>query len=190
MTLDTMGIILVPMLNYPADCAQTFSQNWFCPEHSVSRMFLNFVKETVTARGHALRLTSCRLFSNKLDNSRMYFICLKFIAVIHAIIQTLGRYVVNIMYFFPVFLSFQCTFIEIPQANHTHGIALSKPAWCWGAEMGANEHGVCIGNTAVWTKLCHPGDHEEKLIGCDFVRCVWRIFSNSWRNDLKINKDF
>lgn len=63
-----------------------------------------------------------------------------------------------------------CTFIEIEQASHTYGIVLSKPAWCWGAEMGANEHDVCIGNTAVWTKLCHPGDHEEKLIGCDFVR--------------------
>ncbi|KAH3715407.1 hypothetical protein DPMN_058116 [Dreissena polymorpha] len=36
--------------------------------------------------------------------------------------------------------------------------------------MGANERGVCVGCTAVWTKFCHPGDHEEKLIGCDFVR--------------------
>lgn len=64
----------------------------------------------------------------------------------------------------------QCTFIEIEQVSHTHAVILSKSAWCWGAEMGANEHGVCIGNTACWTKLCRPGDHEEKLIGCDFVR--------------------
>lgn len=64
----------------------------------------------------------------------------------------------------------QCTFIEIDQVPRTYAVILSKPAWCWGAEMGANEHGVCIGNTSVWTKLCRPGDHEEKLIGCDFVR--------------------
>ncbi|KAK3587955.1 hypothetical protein CHS0354_014471 [Potamilus streckersoni] len=64
----------------------------------------------------------------------------------------------------------QCTFIEIDQVSHTNAVVLSKPAWSWGAEMGANDQGVCIGNTAVWTKLCHPGDHEEKLIGGDFVR--------------------
>ena len=29
-----------------------------------------------------------------------------------------------------------------------------------------------VGNTAVWTRLCRPGDHEEKLIGMDLVRCV------------------
>ncbi|XP_046549938.1 secernin-2-like [Haliotis rubra] len=63
-----------------------------------------------------------------------------------------------------------CTFIEVDQVSHTYGAVLSKPAWAWGAEMGANENGVCIGNTAVWTKLCHPGDHAEKLIGVDFVR--------------------
>lgn len=40
----------------------------------------------------------------------------------------------------------------------------------WGAEMGANEHGVCIGNEAIWTKLNGPGDNDEKLIGMDLVR--------------------
>ncbi|KAK6172085.1 hypothetical protein SNE40_018043 [Patella caerulea] len=64
----------------------------------------------------------------------------------------------------------QCTFIEVEQVTHTNAVVLSKAAWTWGAEMGANEHGVCIGNTSVWTKLCHPGDHNEKLIGVDFVR--------------------
>ncbi|WAQ94176.1 SCRN3-like protein [Mya arenaria] len=63
-----------------------------------------------------------------------------------------------------------CTFIEVDQIPETRGVILSKPAWCWGAEMGANDHGVCIGNTAVWTRLCRPGDHEEKLIGMDLVR--------------------
>ena len=32
----------------------------------------------------------------------------------------------------------QCTFIEIDQAAGTLAVVLSKPAWMWGAEMGAN----------------------------------------------------
>ncbi len=34
--------------------------------------------------------------------------------------------------------------------------------------MGANEHGVCIGNEAVWTK--QAVDPEEALLGMDLVR--------------------
>ena len=40
----------------------------------------------------------------------------------------------------------------------------------WGAEMGANEHGVCIGNEAVSTKLESDEDLKEKLLGMDLVR--------------------
>ncbi|KFM62463.1 Secernin-2, partial [Stegodyphus mimosarum] len=64
----------------------------------------------------------------------------------------------------------QCTYIAVDQAEHTHAVILSKPAWMWGAEMGANDAGVCIGNEAVWTKLNGPGDTEEKLLGMDLVR--------------------
>jgi len=32
----------------------------------------------------------------------------------------------------------KCTYIEIDQASHTLDVILSKPAWMWGAEMGAN----------------------------------------------------
>ena len=53
---------------------------------------------------------------------------------------------------------------------HTHAVVLSKPAWMWGAEMGANELGVCIGNEAVWTKVNSANDAEEKLLGMDLVR--------------------
>ncbi|ELT93402.1 hypothetical protein CAPTEDRAFT_228449 [Capitella teleta] len=62
----------------------------------------------------------------------------------------------------------QCTYIEIEQVGHTHAVMLSRPSWLWGAEMGSNEHGVCIGNEAVWTKVTSP--REEKLLGMDLIR--------------------
>ena len=39
----------------------------------------------------------------------------------------------------------------------------------WGAEMGANEHGVVIGNEAVWTKVDEIND-PPSLLGMDLVR--------------------
>ncbi|XP_040297797.1 secernin-3 isoform X1 [Bufo bufo] len=62
----------------------------------------------------------------------------------------------------------QCTYIEIEQAEKTHAVVLSRPSWLWGAEMGANEFGVCIGNEAVWGK--EEIDDKEALLGMDFVR--------------------
>ncbi|XP_076460460.1 secernin-3-like [Babylonia areolata] len=64
----------------------------------------------------------------------------------------------------------KCTFLEIDQTPHTHAVVLSKAGWSWGSEMGANNQGVCGGCVSVWTRLCHPGDHVEKLLGCDLVR--------------------
>ena len=62
----------------------------------------------------------------------------------------------------------QLTYISIPQVRETNAVLLSKPFWIWGAEMGANEHGVVIGNEAVFTKV--PYDKEPGLIGMDFLR--------------------
>jgi secernin len=62
----------------------------------------------------------------------------------------------------------KCTYIEIPQVEHTYEILLAKPFWIWGAEMGTNEHGVTIGNEAVFTKV--PYDKKPGLIGMDFLR--------------------
>ncbi|XP_017278179.1 secernin-3 [Kryptolebias marmoratus] len=62
----------------------------------------------------------------------------------------------------------ECTYIEIEQVAHTHAVVLSRPAWLWGAEMGANEHQVCIGNEAVWGR--ESADEEEALLGMDLVR--------------------
>ncbi|XP_023574004.1 secernin-2 isoform X3 [Octodon degus] len=62
----------------------------------------------------------------------------------------------------------QCTYIEVDQVPKTHAVVLSRPSWLWGAEMGANEHGVCIGNEAVWTK--EPVQDGEALLGMDLLR--------------------
>lgn len=40
----------------------------------------------------------------------------------------------------------------------------------WGAEMGSNEHSVCIGNEAIWNKLITAEDSKPKLLGMDLVR--------------------
>ena len=62
----------------------------------------------------------------------------------------------------------KCTYISVPQVRETNAVLLSKPFWIWGAEMGANEHGVVIGNEAVFTKV--PYDKQPGLIGMDFLR--------------------
>ena len=63
----------------------------------------------------------------------------------------------------------QCTHIQIPSVSTTYRCILSKPAWCWGAEMGANEHGVCIGNEAVFSKIPYE-KRDNALTGLDIVR--------------------
>lgn len=61
-----------------------------------------------------------------------------------------------------------CTYVSIPQVERTNAVLLAKPFWIWGAEMGANEHGVVIGNEAVFTKV--PYEKQGGLIGMDFLR--------------------
>lgn len=62
----------------------------------------------------------------------------------------------------------KCTYVEIPQVPQTYRVLLAKPFWIWGAEMGSNEHGVTIGNEAVFTRT--PYQKAPGLIGMDFLR--------------------
>ncbi len=59
------------------------------------------------------------------------------------------------------------TWIEIPQRAETRAVLLSRPWWIFGAEMGANDAGVVIGNEAVFTKR---QERTPGLLGMDLVR--------------------
>lgn len=61
-----------------------------------------------------------------------------------------------------------CTYITIPQVARTHATLLCRPFWIWGAEMGANERGVVIGNEGLTAR--GPAPEKEALVGMDLLR--------------------
>ncbi len=77
----------------------------------------------------------------------------------------------------------RCTYLELPQVEATHAVLLAKPFWIWGAEMGANEHGLVIGNEAVFTKV--PYDKGPGLTGMDLLRLALER-ADSARDGLKV----
>ncbi|MFX1240012.1 MAG: C69 family dipeptidase [Promethearchaeota archaeon] len=46
----------------------------------------------------------------------------------------------------------RCTHISIPHVKESAAVILSQPYWMWGAEMGANEYNVVIGNESIQTR--------------------------------------
>ncbi|HEX2737289.1 MAG TPA: carcinine hydrolase/isopenicillin-N N-acyltransferase family protein, partial [Acidimicrobiia bacterium] len=69
-----------------------------------------------------------------------------------------------------------CTWIDIDQVTHTNAVLLSRPWWMWGAEIGANEHGVVIGNEAVFTNEPYE---DVGLLGMDLLRLALERASNA-----------
>jgi secernin len=70
----------------------------------------------------------------------------------------------------PDAITLRCTWSEIDQVPATYAVLLSQPWWMWGAEMGANEHGVVIGNEAVFTRGTGRERSETGLLGMDLLR--------------------
>lgn len=68
----------------------------------------------------------------------------------------------------------KATFIEVEHPKEICEVILSKPFQMWGAEMGCNEFGVCIGNEAVFTRM--PFDRKNPgLTGMDLLRLSLEI---------------
>jgi dipeptidase len=62
-----------------------------------------------------------------------------------------------------------CTYITVEHVKSTHEVIVSQPVGMWGAEMGINEHGLCIGNEAVFTKM-PLAKKDIGLTGMDMLR--------------------
>lgn len=57
----------------------------------------------------------------------------------------------------------------IPQPRRTHEVVLDKSFWLYGGEIGCNEHGVAIGNEAVFSNRTSQGDG---VILIDLLRLI------------------
>ncbi len=61
----------------------------------------------------------------------------------------------------------QCTYVRAPLYRKTCSAVVCRPFWMYGAEMGVNEHGVAIGNEALFTR---EKPAATGLTGMDLLR--------------------
>lgn len=62
---------------------------------------------------------------------------------------------------------FLCLKSVFSKYKHPYSAFISRPNWIWGAEMGVNQHGLAIGNEAIFSKDRVP---EDGLLGMDILR--------------------
>jgi len=61
------------------------------------------------------------------------------------------------------------THLVLPQARETYEVLLTKAFWTYGCEMGVNEHGLCMGEEAVFTTEM-AAEKRDGIIGPDLMR--------------------
>lgn len=66
-------------------------------------------------------------------------------------------------------------YCEVPQVRETYKTVGTAPYWCWGYELGVNEHDVAIGNEGLFTaalreNLAEEAEPERGIIGMELVR--------------------
>jgi len=57
----------------------------------------------------------------------------------------------------------------IPQARHTYEALIDKSFWLYGGEIGVNEHGVAVGNEAVFSTI---GSESDGVVLIDLLRLI------------------
>lgn len=63
----------------------------------------------------------------------------------------------------------RATHIVIPQARQTHEVIIDKSFWTWGGEIGLNEHGLAVGNEAIFAR---SDEASDGLITGDLLRLM------------------
>jgi secernin len=62
---------------------------------------------------------------------------------------------------------FRAAHIVIPQVAETYEAVISRSCWTWGGEQGINEHGLAVGNEAVFSNVVPECDG---LVDTDMIR--------------------
>ena len=67
------------------------------------------------------------------------------------------------------------THLVIPQPRMTYEVIIDKSFWLYGGEIGVNEHGVAVGNEAVFSRL---DSDKDGVVLIDLLRLILERCSN------------